>query len=85
MSRHSTGSTATGTTQATAEAGPFLTVVAGNPTAEEVAALTAVIAGLGAVPAPAPVLPPPHRTWARRRMLSLSPKPGPGSWRRSFR
>ena len=64
---------------------PLLTVLAGNPTEEELAVLTAVVAGLGAAPAPAPALRPPHRAWARRRMLSLAPTPGPGSWRRSFR
>ena len=64
---------------------PLLSVVAGNPTDEELAALAAVVAGLGAPAAPLPAPRPAHRIWARRRMLSLAPAPGPGSWRRSFR
>nr|WP_231710018.1 acyl-CoA carboxylase subunit epsilon [Arthrobacter zhangbolii] len=67
-----------------AAAEPLLSVLAGNPTAEELAALTAVVAGLGSQ-APAPAVRQPYRAWARRRMLSLAPTPGPGSWRRSFR
>lgn len=73
---------------------PFLQVIFGNPTAEELAALTAVVIGLGgssADPGPAPQTPSgldPARTrraWTRRRALSLQPAPGPGSWRRSYR
>ena len=64
---------------------PLLSVVSGNPTDEELAALAAVVAGLGAQEAPLPAPRPAHRLWARRRMLSLAPAPGPGSWRRSFR
>ncbi|MFZ3417000.1 acyl-CoA carboxylase subunit epsilon [Arthrobacter sp. 3Tela_A] len=73
---------------------PFLQVLSGNPTEEELAALTAVVIGLGAA-APDASLPPgtsraldPARTrraWTRRRALSLQPTPGPGSWRRSYR
>lgn len=65
---------------------PLLSVVAGNPTEEELAVLTAVVAGLHAQAGsagPAPAVP--HRAWSRRRMLRLAPTPGPGSWRRSFR
>ena len=66
---------------------PLFSVLGGNPTAEELAALTAVVMGLnsaaegsaGTTPESA------RRTWNRRRMLRLAPQPGPGSWRRSFR
>ncbi|MDK1328430.1 acyl-CoA carboxylase epsilon subunit [Arthrobacter sp. zg-Y1143] len=64
---------------------PLLSVVAGNPTDEELAALAAVVAGLAAEEAVLPAPRPAHRIWARRRMLRLEPTPGPGSWRRSFR
>nr|WP_231707634.1 acyl-CoA carboxylase epsilon subunit [Arthrobacter sp. zg-Y919] len=64
---------------------PLLSVVSGNPTPEELAALAAVVAGLGAQAAPLPPARPAHRAWVRRRNLRLDPKPGPGSWRRSFR
>nr|WP_231713381.1 acyl-CoA carboxylase subunit epsilon [Arthrobacter sp. zg-Y769] len=65
--------------------GPLLSVVSGNPTDEELAALTAVVAGLEAQDLPLPAARPTHRAWVRRRNLRLDPKPGPGSWRRSFR
>ncbi|MCQ1951118.1 acyl-CoA carboxylase subunit epsilon [Arthrobacter sp. zg-Y859] len=64
---------------------PLFSVVSGSPTDEELAALAAVVAGLGAQTAPLPPVRPAHRAWARRRNLRLDPKPGPGSWRRSFR
>ncbi|WP_258060113.1 acyl-CoA carboxylase subunit epsilon [Arthrobacter sp. ZGTC212] len=65
---------------------PLFSVLSGNPSEEELAALAAVVMGLGAddgAARPAPESA--RRTWHRRRMLSLAPKPGPGSWRRSFR
>ncbi|MCQ1996206.1 acyl-CoA carboxylase subunit epsilon [Arthrobacter sp. zg-Y1171] len=64
---------------------PLFSVVSGSPTDEELAALTAVVAGLGAQAAPLSPARPAHRAWARRRNLRLDPKPGPGSWRRSYR
>ena len=73
---------------------PFLQVLSGNPTEEELAALTAVVIGLGASAPDAalplgasPALDPARtrRAWTRRRALSLQPTPGPGSWRRSYR
>ena len=73
---------------------PFLQVISGNPTEEELAALTAVVIGLGAGAADgslplgtSPALDPARtrRAWTRRRALSLQPAPGPGSWRRSYR
>ncbi|UWX98019.1 acyl-CoA carboxylase subunit epsilon [Arthrobacter zhaoxinii] len=63
----------------------LLSVTAGNPTEEEIAALTAVVAGLQAQAGPLPPARPAHRSWVRRRNLRLDPKPGPGSWRRSYR
>ena len=79
---------------AAAPAEPFLQVVSGNPTEEELAALTAVVIGLGASSPEAglssgtfPEKDPARtrRAWTRRRALSLQPTPGPGSWRRSYR
>jgi len=63
---------------------PLLTVTHGNPDAEELAALTAVVLALqgGAVAEPQR---PATRHWARRAQLNLAPKPGPGAWRRSAR
>lgn len=60
----------------------LLSVVKGRPTAEELAALTAVVLSLqGAEPAPAKE--PAVRDWVRRQQLRLDPTPGPGAWRRS--
>ncbi|MEW1805204.1 acyl-CoA carboxylase subunit epsilon [Pseudarthrobacter sp. NPDC080039] len=61
---------------------PLLSVVKGQPTAEELAALTAVVLSLGgesAVPARTPAV----RHWVRRQQLRLAPAPGPGAWKRS--
>jgi hypothetical protein len=67
--------------------GPVLEVVAGDPSAEELAALTvALSAMLAARGAPAGQ---PRRAasgWAdRSRMMNAPPGPGPGAWRRSAR
>jgi hypothetical protein len=60
---------------------PFLRVVRGEPTAEELAALVAVLAARAAVPAPAA---PARSAWADpARRLGLTARPGPGAWRRS--
>ena len=67
-------------TQAPAE--PLLSVVKGQPTAEELAALTAVVLSLGGGE-PAPAGKPSVRHWVRRQQLRLAPTPGPGAWRRS--
>ncbi|GAB3563570.1 acyl-CoA carboxylase subunit epsilon [Arthrobacter alkaliphilus] len=61
---------------------PLLSVVKGNPTPEELAALTAVVASLGA-PEEAEAPKPSARHWLRRQQLRLEPAPGPGAWRRS--
>ncbi|MBT8160024.1 acyl-CoA carboxylase subunit epsilon [Arthrobacter sp. GN70] len=60
----------------------MLSVVKGEPTPEELAALTAVVASLG-TPAEAEAEQPTTRHWLRRQQLRLEPTPGPGAWRRS--
>ena len=60
----------------------LLSVVKGEPTAEELAALTAVVLALGNGGSKAPAKPS-VRQWVRRQQLQLAPKPGPGSWKRS--
>jgi hypothetical protein len=61
----------------------MLNVVKGNPTAEELAAVAAVVLALqsGDVVAQSTK---PSRHWVRRAQLRLPPKPGAGSWRRSI-
>jgi acyl-CoA carboxylase epsilon subunit len=59
---------------------PFLRVVRGEPTPEELAALVAVLAARS-VPAAAPPLRPAWSDPARR--LGLTARPGPDAWRRS--
>ncbi|MGA7206522.1 MAG: acyl-CoA carboxylase subunit epsilon [Specibacter sp.] len=61
---------------------PVLTVTKGNPSAEELAAVTAVVLALQSSDEPEPKHPV-TRQWARRAQLNLAPKPGPGAWRRS--
>ncbi|MFH5880472.1 acyl-CoA carboxylase subunit epsilon [Arthrobacter sp. NA-172] len=61
---------------------PLLSVVKGDPTPEELAALTAVVASLGS-PQEAEAAPPSTRQWLRRQQLRLDPTPGPGAWKRS--
>ncbi|WP_104168361.1 acyl-CoA carboxylase epsilon subunit [Arthrobacter sp. SX1312] len=61
-----------------------LSVVSGNPTDEELAALTAVVAALQGSGTGYDARN--HgRSWVRRALLRLGPTPGPGSWRRSVR
>jgi acyl-CoA carboxylase epsilon subunit len=62
---------------------PLLSVVKGEPTPEELAALTAVVLSLAQAPQSAPAKPG-VRHWVRRQQLRLAPKPGPDSWRRSL-
>lgn len=60
---------------------PYLRVVRGQPTAEELAALVAVLAARSAAPAPALKL---RSAWADpSRRLGLTHRAGPGAWRRS--
>lgn len=61
---------------------PLLSVVKGQPSAEELAALTAVVLSLGG-PETAGVGKPTARHWVRRQQLRLAPTPGPGAWKRS--
>ncbi|MDI3193397.1 acyl-CoA carboxylase subunit epsilon [Pseudarthrobacter sp. AL07] len=61
---------------------PVLSVVKGQPSAEELAALTAVVLSLGSGDAVAAGKPT-ARDWVRRQQLRLAPTPGPGAWRRS--
>lgn len=63
-------------------AAPLFSVVKGQPDAEELAALTAVVLSLGGS-APAPARTPTVRHWVRRQQLRLAPTPGPGAWKRS--
>jgi hypothetical protein len=63
------------------EGGPALRVVKGEPSAEELAALVAVVASLGA-----PAAAPPRRTaeWnATRRLQRVVLRCGVGAWRAS--
>lgn len=64
-----------------AEPRPLLRIVRGNPDDAELAALTAVVAGLAA--ATPQDRPPPRRShWADRPSLLRGPlRPGPGAWR----
>jgi hypothetical protein len=71
---------ATEENQAPAE--PLLSVVKGQPTDEELAALTAVVLSLGGAEESGTDKPP-VRHWVRRQQLRLEPTPGPGAWKRS--
>jgi hypothetical protein len=61
---------------------PLLSVVKGQPSDEELAALSAVVLSLGG-PEPAKAAALPVRHWVRRQRLGLAPVPGPGAWKRS--
>nr|WP_306422995.1 acyl-CoA carboxylase subunit epsilon [Paenarthrobacter aurescens] len=60
----------------------MFSVVKGEPTAEELAAIAAVVVSLGAPEATA-ASKPNVRHWVRRQQLRLDPSPGPGAWKRS--
>jgi hypothetical protein len=63
-----------------------LTVVAGHPTAEELAALTAAVTAVLAARAAADRAGRQAGGWAdRARLLRVPLAPGPGGWRRSAR
>ncbi|MGO4454156.1 acyl-CoA carboxylase subunit epsilon [Arthrobacter sp. RAF14] len=64
---------------------PFLSVIRGDPTPEELAALTAVVSALAAAPQQDSAAPTRHseRFWHRRAQFNVPLKAGPGSWRRS--
>ena len=60
---------------------PFLQVVRGDATPEEVAALVAVIASMGSA---APAKPKPRSAWAHpARGVRSEHRHGPGAWRAS--
>lgn len=60
---------------------PYLRVVRGEPTAEELAALVAVLAARAVTVAPSARV---RSAWADpARRLGLTSRPGPGAWRRS--
>ncbi len=61
----------------------LLSVVKGEPTPEELAALTAVVLSLGQAAAGGTEKPG-VRHWVRRQQLRLAPRPGPDAWRRSL-
>lgn len=67
------------------ESPAVLSVVSGNPSEEELAALTAVVVALQGGAEVEDDAPDQARSWVRRAMLRLGPTPGPGSWRRSVR
>ena len=69
---------------------PMLSVVSGQPTAEEVAAVTAVVTAVLAARQRAAAPPAAARTvrsaWLDRAALTRTPlHPGPDAWRRSAR
>ncbi|KQN90311.1 acyl-CoA carboxylase subunit epsilon [Arthrobacter sp. Leaf69] len=68
--------------EAAAAERPLFAVAKGDPTPEELAALSAVVLSLDSGAAPAPEKPG-ARHWIRRQQLQLAPRPGPGSWKRS--
>lgn len=61
----------------------LFSVAKGQPTPEELAALTAVVLSLGQAEQAAPETPG-VRHWVRRQQLRLAPRPGPEAWRRSL-
>lgn len=61
---------------------PLFSVVKGEPSAEELAALAAVVLSLAGADA-AEAKKPSVRHWVRRQQLRLAPTPGPGAWKRS--
>ncbi|WP_442854042.1 acyl-CoA carboxylase subunit epsilon [Arthrobacter sp. Leaf337] len=66
----------------TAAEEPLFSVVKGQPTDVELAALTAVVLSLGNAE-PEGDAKPSVRHWVRRQQLRLAPTPGPGAWKRS--
>ncbi|WP_449372276.1 acyl-CoA carboxylase subunit epsilon [Arthrobacter psychrolactophilus] len=72
-------------TEPAGTAEPLLNVTRGNPTAEELAAVIAVVLALQSGNGGGEKTKAPTRQWVRRAQLNLPPKPGAGSWRRSGR
>jgi hypothetical protein len=64
--------------------GPALTVVAGQPTAEELAAVMVVLRACGRRAGPERRAPAQPSAWsARSRLMRTSVTPGPGAWHAS--
>ena len=68
------------TTSDAAPAGPRIEIV-GDASPEQVAALVAVLSGVGGEDEPAPT--PPSRWASRVRLAGATPGPGPNGWRAS--
>jgi hypothetical protein len=64
---------------------PALRIVRGTPTAEELAAVTAVVAAAGSGEAPAPELPRRGRWADPAWQHTVTRHPGPGAWASAFR
>jgi len=63
---------------------PLLTVVRGDPTPEELAAVVVVLAGRAGQAGAAPARSAPSSHWAAKSRLLRAPlAPGPGAWRAS--
>jgi hypothetical protein len=63
---------------------PALTIVSGQPTPEETAAVVVVLTALAGHAASAPADPPTPSQWsARSRFMRAPVTPGPGAWRAS--
>ena len=63
---------------------PVLTIVSGQPMAEETAAAVVVLSALAAPAGPAPAARPAPSQWAARSRFMRAPlTPGPGAWRAS--
>ena len=60
-----------------------LRIVRGEPTAEELAAVVAVLTARSAAPAPPDAAAPPSLWSARGPLLRRPVQPGPGAWRAS--
>lgn len=67
------------------DAAPALRIVAGQPTAEETAAVVVVLSALARQQPPAPPAPARSQWAARQRLLREPVSPGPGGWRASAR
>jgi hypothetical protein len=67
---------------AAAPAESLFAVIKGDPTAEELAALAAVVLSLESAGTEEEAKPS-VRHWVRRQQLRLAPTPGPGAWKRS--
>jgi Acyl-CoA carboxylase epsilon subunit len=66
-----------------AAARPVLSVVTGEPTAEELAALVIALTARAGQPGPAAPSPAPSQWAAKSRQLRPQLFPGPGAWRAS--